>query len=126
MTLYQVDGVDKLESRNVFATIEGRDDFVSRMSAPNLDALAGMGIRMSSHVGSVVSHSSAGNPPQKAVSAKNPAPVSSQSQPNKSQWPELKNTPSDQAVRIIASHRPDVEVMLVPQVMFHAQCGCVY
>lgn len=115
MSVFQVDGVDKLEARNLFATHEERDDFVNRLKEPDSDALAQMGIRMTSHMGTIV-HNVHTDQVERPPHLASPRESSEVVQPNKSQWPELKNTSSAEAVRIISGQRPDVKVMLVPQV----------
>ena len=114
--------MDKLEARNVFADVAARDQYVSSLRPPDEDALAEMGIRLTTQRGSVVfstlsassssSSSSASPPPQRTPSAAGAAGA----QPDKATWPELKNTPAAEALAIIETHRPDVKAMLVPQV----------
>ena len=117
--------MDKLEAKNVFSSVEARDEFLSRLSAPNHEALANMGVRMSSHSGTIVFNSSTGQSSMAPAQVSDSAPSSEVAQPNKAQWPELKNTPSAEAMRIIMGQRPDVKAMLVPQVMSRVT-GCCH
>ena len=115
--MFQIDGVDKLEAKNFFSSEGARDEYVANLRPPNDEALTEMGIRLSSHMGTVhfnslkTSTASTSSIPQQGLS-----PVSQSTQPNKCSWPELQNTPSSEAVKIITGERPDVKAMLVPQV----------
>jgi hypothetical protein len=118
VSLFEANGTDKLEAKNMFADLAARDEYVNKLSPPNHSALAEMGISISTQMGVIVSNSltasasTSAPPPQSSV-----LPSSSVvAQPNKSSWPELKNTPAATAVGIITGHRPDVKAMLVPQV----------
>lgn len=113
-TYQSADGIDKLEAKNVFDDLASRDAYISSLSPPNQEALAGMGVRLTTHVGSVVSNTLTAPTQQHVPSV--PAPSSGGGvQPNKASWPELMNTPSAQAMAVISEQRPDVKAMLVPQ-----------
>jgi len=106
-----------LEAKNFFTDLAARDSYVSSLSPPNQDALAEMGVHLTTQMGSIVSNtltassSASSSPPQQS------APSSSGGvQAHKTKWPELKNTPAAEALKIISEQRPDVKAMLVPQV----------
>ena len=122
VTLFQAGGIDKLEARNYFTSLAARDAFVSKLSPPNQQALAGMGVTLSTHVGTVVTNTLT---PSALIQHSASAPVAAAAvggvsvtvQPNKASWPELKGTPSAAALGLISGQRPDVKAMLIPAVI---------
>jgi len=124
--------MDKLEARNIFPDVASRDEFISRLRSPNNEALVEMGVRLSTQIGSIVSNtltnsfSTTSAPPQQNAPVAPGGGGGGGLQPHKTTWPELKNTPAAEALRVIAAHRPDVSVVLVPQVHGgESVCVCV-
>lgn len=117
VSLFHTNGVEKLEARNIFDDESAREEYMKTLTPPNHDALAEIGIRLSTVTGTIVFDSA--QPSRSATSSSlgqdEIPPQSEQVQRDKSAWPELVNTSSSDAVRIISIQRPDIHVMLVPQ-----------
>lgn len=74
-----------------------------------------MGVQISTHTGSLVPSSLTSSVPA-STTAVSLSDAGTGAQLDKAAWPELVGTSAADAMTVIAAQRPDVEVLLVPQV----------